>query len=66
MKTYSIYTCSLCADEFTSTWSHEEVTTEYENLFPEYQGQKTVIICDDCFEKIDIDELKRQHVNQEG
>lgn len=50
--TDSEYTCACCKETFLKDWSDEEAEAECEKLFPGYNRENQVVVCDDCYQKI--------------
>jgi len=48
------YKCALCEETFENTWSDEEAMTEFAEVFPDDQDEKSVTVCDDCYKKIGL------------
>lgn len=45
------YTCAVCKEEFTSTWSDEEAKAELDKTF-DVPVEECVVVCDDCYSEI--------------
>ena len=45
------YTCGMCGETFTKSWSDDDAMDEHEAMFPDHKGP-VAVICDDCFHKL--------------
>ena len=54
MKESRTYQCAMCRKvfDFDDTFSEKEMMNEYEELFSDFQGDDMMIVCDDCFQKV--------------
>jgi DNA-directed RNA polymerase subunit RPC12/RpoP len=54
------YTCAVCGGTFEyqldGTWSESDAKKEYERLFPDSKWENKIIVCDDCWKGLDINE----------
>lgn len=46
------FTCENCGGVFEKARSDEEANEEYEETFPETQGDETALVCSDCYAEI--------------
>jgi hypothetical protein len=47
-----MYTCEMCKGTFEKEWSDKEALEEAKRLFPGMDHTDMVLLCDDCFQKI--------------
>lgn len=46
------YLCASCGNMFEKDWTDEEAIADFNNDFPGYSKDDTVIVCDDCYQRI--------------
>jgi len=59
------FTCAICLETFDKGWSDDEAAKEYDEVFPDAQGDIDVV-CDDCYKKMITTMPPQKGVNYEA
>ena len=52
------YICEICGNTYKKGWSNEEAEQEANDIWGEIPLEEKAIICDDCFNKRNKDEIR--------
>ena len=55
-----MYTCEMCKGTYEKEWSDEEAQAEAERLFPGMDHSDMVLLCDDCYQKVQAAAAKQR------
>jgi DNA-directed RNA polymerase subunit RPC12/RpoP len=58
-KELSKYKCSLCHRIFKDKWTEKERLKEMKEVWGDIPESERVIICDDCYNQIEKEEIKK-------
>lgn len=46
------YKCDVCGKVYLKGQTDEEARAEYEQNFPQTQGDEKAVVCDDCYQRL--------------
>jgi len=45
------FTCTVCREEFISTWNQEDSDAEYQRRFPDRNNEQASVVCEECYQQ---------------